>query len=82
LNVRSAYGPRFSSNGRRIAFIADIGGVPQAWMIEPEFDFGRIVWLEQLTFGDSRVMRVAFSPRPGDDRLIYAQDIGGDENAQ
>ncbi|UCG23279.1 MAG: S9 family peptidase [Chloroflexota bacterium] len=82
LNVRSAYGPRFSSDGRRLAFIADIGGVPQAWMIEPDFDSGRIAWPEQLTFGESRVMRVAFSPRPGDGRLIYAQDTGGDENSQ
>ncbi len=82
LNVRSAYGARFSSDGQRITFIADIGGVPQAWMIEPDYDSDRIAWPEQLTFGDRRVMQVAFSPRPGDERLIYAQDIGGDENAQ
>lgn len=82
LNVRSAYGPRFSSDGRRIAFISDIGGVPQAWSVEPDFDNRRVGWPEQLTFGNDRVMQVRCSPSPGDDSLIYAQDIGGDENAQ
>lgn len=82
LNVRSAYGPRFSSDGRRIAFISDINGIPQAWSVEPDFAFGQPVWPQQLTFGDDRVMRLYHSPRPGDDRLIYARDVGGDENAQ
>ena len=82
LNIRTAFGPRFASDGQRIAFIADIGGVPQAWQVEPDFDSGKIGWPEQLTFSENRVMQVRFSPRPGDGRLIYAQDVGGDENAQ
>ncbi|MGD2077544.1 MAG: S9 family peptidase, partial [Chloroflexota bacterium] len=82
LNVRSATGPRFSSDGRRIAFISDIGGIPQAWMVEPDFDGHLVTWPEQLTFGDERVMHVRYSPQPGDTSLIYGQDIGGDENTQ
>jgi Tol biopolymer transport system component len=82
LNIRAAYGPRFSSDGRKIAFIADIGGVPQVWQVEPDFDSEHINWPEQLTFSVNRVMDIWFSPQPGDNRLIYAQDVGGDENAQ
>lgn len=82
LNIRSAYGPRFSSDGRRIAFISDIGGVPQAWSVELDFAGGRIAWPQQLTFGDDRILQVRCSPRPGDDSLIYTRDVGGDENAQ
>jgi dipeptidyl aminopeptidase/acylaminoacyl peptidase len=86
LNIRTAFGPRFSSDGKRIAFVSDIGGVDQAWQIEPDYKTEKIGWPEQLTFSQNRVMQVRFSPRtsdrPGDGRLIYAQDVGGDENAQ
>jgi dipeptidyl aminopeptidase/acylaminoacyl peptidase len=82
LNIRSAYDPRFASDGRRIAFISDIGGTPQAWLVEPDFESGRVVWPQQLTFGGDRVLQLHCSPCPGDNRLIYAQDVGGDENGQ
>jgi dipeptidyl aminopeptidase/acylaminoacyl peptidase len=43
---------------------------------------GPVLWPEQLTFEADRVMGVWCSPAPGDERLIYARDSGGNENAQ
>src|SRR3954452_18313169 len=80
LNVRLAYYPSFTSDGQQLAFLTDITGVPQVWRggVKP----GEMPWPEQSTFGDDRVMGVWHSPTQGDGRLIYARDMGGNENAQ
>ena len=75
LNIRSAYQPSFSFDGQRLAFLTNITGVPQVWAMET-----RGGWPDQLTFGRDRVTRVEFSPQQ--DRLIYARDVGGNENTQ
>ena len=36
LNVRSASAPTFSPDGRRLAFISDITGVPQVWAVDTD----------------------------------------------
>lgn len=75
LNARRCYGPSFSPDGTRIAFIADLAGVPQAWTIPAGGG-----WPEQMTFTSDRVGLVAFSPRS--ERAIVGTDVGGDENVQ
>ncbi|HEX5417604.1 MAG TPA: S9 family peptidase [Chloroflexota bacterium] len=75
LNVRRCYGPSFAPDGKRLAFIADLSGVPEAWSLPTEGG-----WPEQLTFVGDRVGLAAFSP--ADDQLVVATDRGGDENVQ
>jgi len=72
LHVRSAYGPTFSTDGRRVIFLSDLTGLPQAWSVPVEGG-----WPERLTFSDDRVGLV--SAQPGGDRLLVAWDRGGDE---
>ena len=81
LNVRQAFHPAFSSDGRRLAFLANITGEPQVWQVALNTG-DAIPWPDQLTFEIDRVMGVWASPAPSDTRLIYARDTGGDENAQ
>jgi len=75
LNARRCYGPSFSPNGERLAFIADLSGVPEAWAMPAAGG-----WPEQLTFVGDRVGLAGFSPTA--DELIVATDRGGDENVQ
>ena len=82
LNTRYAYCPSFASDGRRVAFITDITGVGQAWQVPSDPGAGVPGWPEQLTFQADRVMGLWCSPAPGDDRLIYTRDLGGNEKAQ
>jgi dipeptidyl aminopeptidase/acylaminoacyl peptidase len=82
LNVQLAHSPSFSSDGQRLAFLTNISGLPQVWQESLSQDMGTASWPEQLTFGSNRVSGVWFSPAAGDERLIYASDVGGSENAQ
>jgi dipeptidyl aminopeptidase/acylaminoacyl peptidase len=75
LNIRYAYGPSFSPDGRRVAFLTNITGVPQAWTVDVQGG-----WPEQLTFHTERVSQAQFSPVA--DQLVFLRDIGGNENAQ
>lgn len=82
LNVQQAYWPSFSADGRYLAFLSNLTGLPQVWLTEAAAEMP--VWPAQLTFGMDRVLGVWFSPvasgEPG--RLIFARDAGGNENAQ
>jgi dipeptidyl aminopeptidase/acylaminoacyl peptidase len=75
LNVRRAYGPSFSPDGRRVAFVMDVTGVPQVFSIGVGGG-----WPEQLTFTQERVGMVQFSPIA--DEMVVASDVGGDERVQ
>lgn len=75
LTARRCYGPSYAPDGTRIAFISDLSGVPQAYLLP-----SRGGWPEQITFTDDRVGLVAYSPRS--ERLIVGTDVGGDENVQ
>src|SRR5512136_3179139 len=81
LNVRQAFHPAFSADGKHLAFLTNITGDPQVWQIALG-DRAVIPWPDQLTFETDRVMGVWSSPAPADTRLIYARDTGGNENAQ
>src|SRR5579859_1658134 len=75
LSIQATYGPSFSPDGRRLAFLSNITGVPQAWTMEA--DGG---WPSQLTFEKDRVVLVSWSPVA--DVLIFGRDIDGNENTQ
>lgn len=75
LHVRTAYQPSFSPDGQRVAFLTDITGLPQVWIVDAAGG-----WPDQLTFGTDRVSAVAFSPT--EDWLLFSRDAGGNENTQ
>ncbi len=77
LKIRAAYGATWSPDGRRIAFLTDITGVPQAWEVPSSAGGG---WPEQLTFYEERVLGVYYSPK--ENRLVYSMDAGGNERSQ
>jgi dipeptidyl aminopeptidase/acylaminoacyl peptidase len=82
LNTQMAYAPSFTSDGDHINFITNITGIPQVWRVELPGDDGKPRWPMQLTFGEDRVQYVISSRVPGDDRVIFGRDAGGNENAQ
>jgi dipeptidyl aminopeptidase/acylaminoacyl peptidase len=71
LNVRTAYAPSLSPDGRHLAFRTQISGTPQLWVVDT--DGG---WPRQLTFGESVTFH-AWSP--GGDWIAYGTDRGGNE---
>jgi dipeptidyl aminopeptidase/acylaminoacyl peptidase len=75
LNIRSAFSPAISPKGDRIAFLTNITGTPQVWMIAAAGG-----WPEQMTFYSDRVDFVAWSSDGAG--LVFAKSRGGDENAQ
>lgn len=79
LNIQNAYAPAFSAGGEQILFLADISGVPQVWQVPAE-PAQRPWWPEQLTFEQDRVM--GLWPAPDGPMVLFARDVGGNENAQ
>ncbi len=75
LNIRGANAPAFSPDGKRIAFLTNITGTPQVWMIDASGG-----WPEQMTFYEDSVGFMSWSP--DGTGLIFAKAKGGDENAQ
>src|SRR5919107_2193481 len=76
LKVRGAWGASWSPDGRRLAFLTEITGVPQVWEVEA----GGPSWPEQLTFYEERVSGAEYSPTH--DRLLFGMDAGGNERTQ
>lgn len=75
LNIRSAGSPAFSAQGDRVAFLTNITGTPQVWMVNAAGG-----WPEQLTYYTDRVDFVSWSP--DGTGLIFGKARGGDENSQ
>ncbi|HEY0005741.1 MAG TPA: S9 family peptidase [Pyrinomonadaceae bacterium] len=75
LNIRSAGSATLSPQADRMAFLTNITGTPQVWMISTEGG-----WPDQATFYPDRVDFVRWSPDGSG--LIFAKSIGGNENAQ
>ncbi|MFN2144968.1 MAG: prolyl oligopeptidase family serine peptidase, partial [Anaerolineales bacterium] len=81
LNIRSAYFPNFSPSGDRLAFLTDITGTPQVWQVGLDLEGHKILWPDQVTFGDERVFGAWFCPAD-ENLLLYGRDVGGNENMQ
>jgi dipeptidyl aminopeptidase/acylaminoacyl peptidase len=75
LNVRTAQSPTFSPDGRLVAFISDITGVPQLWQVPVEGG-----WPDQLSFTADRVMSGHYSHRRPE--VVFGMDSGGNEREQ
>lgn len=78
LQVNQAYGASFSADGQHLFFLSNMTGIPQVFRL-PLAD--QILWPEQLTFGRERVQSAHPDPN-NPNRLIFARDVGGNENAQ
>lgn len=73
--VGRASSPTFSPDGKRIAFIADLSGVPQIWVVPAEGG-----WPTLVTADNDPVGFVAWSP--AGDVLAYTLAPGGGMNTQ
>ncbi len=83
LNIRQAYGATWRANGKHVAFLTDITGLSQVWQVAvDDVNANAIPWPDQLSFASDRVTEVAYSPAPGDGRLLYVSDVGGSEQHQ
>lgn len=75
LNVHRAHSPSWSADGKLLAFVTNISGIDQAWVLpvaeqEPK----------QLTRFRNRVGQIAWSPT--DNYLLVTSDTGGNEHDQ
>lgn len=75
LNIRSASSPSLSPRGDRVAFLTNITGTAQVWIVGAQGG-----WPEQMTFYADKVDSVAWSPDGAG--LVFTKSRGGDENAQ
>ena len=75
LKIRGAWGASWSPDGKRVAFLTEITGVPQVWEVPANGG-----WPEQLTFHEERVSGAAYSPT--EDRILFGMDAGGNERSQ
>ena len=75
LNVRAASGGVLSPDGRHMAFLSNLTGLPQAWVVD-----ARSGWPQRLTFSDHAVRGVRWSP--DGQHLVYSMDADGNERHQ
>ncbi len=80
LNVRSAYAPSFSHDGKRLSFLTNITGVAEVWSVPIDIRATAPAWPDQLTFRGERVAGASYSPVA--DVLLVSADVGGNERDQ
>lgn len=73
--IGRAFSPTFSPDGRRIAFVSDLSGTPQIWMVSSEDS-----WPDQITAFDDPVGGVIWSPDGA--WLMFSLLPGGGLNSQ
>jgi dipeptidyl aminopeptidase/acylaminoacyl peptidase len=73
LNIRSATAPDFSPNGLQIAYLTNVSGTSQVWIVDAAGGKPR-----QLTNYDDNVSFVRWAG----DGLVFGKAKGGDENTQ
>ncbi len=75
MRVRACRGAGLSPDGRRVAFISDITGIPQVWITDVEGG-----WPELVTALDDPIIHVAWSPEGS--WLAFVLAPGGGMNCQ
>lgn len=75
LRVRGVAGGSLSPDGNRVAFLTNITGTNQVWVVSTKGG-----WPTQVTFFDDRVQNVSWSPSA--DLLAFSKDVGGNERGQ
>jgi dipeptidyl aminopeptidase/acylaminoacyl peptidase len=75
LNVRSATSPSFSPDGKRLAFISNLTGIPQPWTVPAHGG-----WPQPVSLANERTGRVAYAPRAP--LIAFDRDRGGNERWQ
>ncbi len=75
LFVHRAHGPFWSPDGTQLAFVADMSGVDQGWILNVKTQEQR-----QFTYFPDRVGLIAWSPC--DQQMIVTVDAGGNEHDQ
>ena len=75
LNVRSALRPSFSPDGRSVAFLTDVSGLPQLWSVPASGGSPR-----QLTDYPERIIDAHYAPAGRN--ILFSMDQGGDERGQ
>ena len=78
LKIRGAWGPSWSPDGKRLAFVTEITGVPQVWEVSSEAHGPS--WPEQLTFYEEPISSAEYSPIRN--KLLFGMDSGGNERMQ
>ena len=73
--IGSCYSPSFSPDGERIAFVSDLNGVPQVWVVDSGGG-----WPELVTALDDQVGGVTWSPTG--EWLAFSLAPGGGLNQQ
>ncbi|HEV2390509.1 MAG TPA: S9 family peptidase [Nitrososphaerales archaeon] len=76
LSIKSAYSPEFSPDGKRLAYLSDVTGVPQIWMT----DLAGPRAPQQITLEEERVAFLSFASKS--DRIAFGIDRGGSERFQ
>lgn len=86
LNVRQAYAPSFAPDGKSVAFLTNITGLPQVWQVPVVPGSDVVPWPDQLTFENDRVSTLRYAPVAAEagisHPLIYLYDVGGSERHQ
>ena len=75
LSIRSASSPSLSPDGKRLAYLTNVSGTSQVWMIDLPSGTPR-----QITNYEDNVSFVRFSPNGRE--LVFGKARGGDENTQ
>lgn len=80
LNIRAAYAPSFSHDGKRLSFLTNITGVAEVWSIPIDVHATSPAWPDQITFKNERISGASYSPV--EDVLLVSADVGGNEREQ
>jgi len=75
LNMRSAGSPTLSIDGKRLAFLTNITGTSQVWMMDSSGGYP-----EQITSYQDNIGFIEWSPNGSG--LVFGKARGGDENTQ
>jgi len=73
--IGMCYSPSFSSDGKRVAFVSNLNGIPQVWIVPTQGG-----WPELITSLDDQVQGVSWSPDGA--WLAFSLAPGGGMNSQ